>query len=87
MAFPIYFIAGAVVGAVATYIYKDDKTREKLTDTGNKLKNGANAFMTGFRQKPEQPPAQAVPKIEDEAQSRVESVGVGTTDDAESIKQ
>ena len=63
MAFLIYFIAGVAVGAIATYIYKDDKTCQKLTDTGNRFKNGVNVFMESFRQTPEEQTAQPAPQI------------------------
>lgn len=79
MAFPIYFIAGAVVGAVATYIYKDDKTREKLTSTRNKFKNGANAFMASFQEKPEQ---QQAAQIGLDIENKTESVNSGIPNNA-----
>lgn len=51
MVIPLNFVAGAVVGAVSTYIYKDDSAKEWLRETGGKLKEGRNSFMASFKKK------------------------------------
>ncbi len=39
MVFPVNFVVGAVVGAVSTYLYKDEASKKWFRDTGSKLKN------------------------------------------------
>lgn len=51
MVIPLNFVAGAVIGAVTTYVYKDDSSKEWLRETGNKLKEGTSSFMSSFKKK------------------------------------
>ena len=43
MIIPANFVIGALAGAAATYVYKDDSAREKISSVGEKAKS-----MLGF---------------------------------------
>lgn len=45
MAFPIPFVAGAVIGAVSTYVYKDEAAKQWFSDTSSKLKNSTKSLF------------------------------------------
>lgn len=49
---PVTFLAGAAVGAVAAYVYKDEEAKQWLSETGEKLKEGTASFMASFKKKP-----------------------------------
>lgn len=51
MIIPANFVAGALVGAVSTYVFKDDTSRTWLKDTGNKLKKGGSSVIGKFKKK------------------------------------
>ena len=42
----IPFIIGAAVGTAVTYVYKDDPSKQKLKDAGDKITGGVGA-LTG----------------------------------------
>jgi gas vesicle protein len=46
------FIMGAAIGAVTTYIYKDEKAKQWLDETNKKLKEKAGSFKASFSKKP-----------------------------------
>lgn len=71
MAFPLPFIAGAALGAVGTYVYKDGETKQWLNETSKKLKDSTNSLMASFKKKPE---AEAVEQAVDAAEVTVETV-------------
>ena len=46
MALPLIpLVIGTAVGSLATYLYKDDKAREKLKITSNKIADKVKSFM------------------------------------------
>lgn len=52
MIFPINFITGFAVGAITTYVYKDEKAKSWLGNSSTKLKNGAGSVASVFKKKP-----------------------------------
>lgn len=46
-------VAGMVIGAVTTYVYKDDSAKSWLSDKGNKIKTGAGSLLSVFKKKPD----------------------------------
>ncbi len=54
MIIPINFVIGAAVGAVTTYVLKDESAKQWVKDTGNKLKDGTGSFMASFKKQPEE---------------------------------
>lgn len=52
MIFPINFITGFAVGAITTYVYKDEKAKTWLGNSSAKLKNGASSVTSVFKKKP-----------------------------------
>lgn len=63
MAFPINFVAGAAIGAVAAYVVKDEMARNWVVDTSKKLKDQTGNFIDSMKKKPaegEATPAETV---------------------------
>jgi uncharacterized membrane protein len=54
MIFPANFVAGALIGAVSTYVLKDESARTWIKDTGDKIKERGSSFITSFKKKPEE---------------------------------
>lgn len=72
--FPINFVVGAAVGAAATYVYKDEPAKQWLSETGNKLKEGASSFMASFKKKSEDTAETAGEVVDSTAEEVVEKV-------------
>lgn len=53
MAFPINFVAGAAIGAVAAYVAKDEIARNWVVDTSKKLKDQTGSLISSMKKKPE----------------------------------
>lgn len=51
MVIPVNFIVGAAVGAVSTYVYKDEAAREWISDTTSKVKEKSSSFIASFKKK------------------------------------
>lgn len=46
MALPLIpFVAGAAVGSLVTYLYKDESSKEKIKDTAQKLTDNVKSFV------------------------------------------
>ncbi|NKB77854.1 MAG: hypothetical protein GKR96_12685 [Gammaproteobacteria bacterium] len=76
---PVHLALGAAIGAVGTYVYKDDSAREKLTATGGKVKEGVSSgigYVTGlFKKAPEvEAEVEAQAEIQAETQAEAEAV-------------
>lgn len=52
MSFPINFVAGAAIGAVATYVMKDEVAKNWVADTSKKLKDQASSAVASMKKKP-----------------------------------
>ncbi|MGB5598222.1 hypothetical protein J9253_15895 [Thiothrix litoralis] len=75
--FPLNFVVGAAVGAVTTYVYKDDNAKQWLNETSEKLKNGVSSFMASFQKKAEdkaEDAAEAVVTVVEEKVGKAEEV-------------
>ncbi|EIJ36786.1 YtxH domain-containing protein [Thiothrix nivea] len=70
--FPLNFVVGAAVGAATTYVYKDEPAKQWLSETGNKLKEGANSFMASFKKKSEDTTEVAGKVVESTAEEVIE---------------
>jgi gas vesicle protein len=70
MIVPLNFVVGAAVGAVATYVSKDEASKQWLSETGRKLKDGAGSFMASFKNKADD----AAETIADKVDTAQESV-------------
>lgn len=68
------FIVGAAVGAVATYVFKDEQAKQWLDDTSKKLQEGAASFMDSFKKKPEETAAEAVQTTAEAGVETVETI-------------
>lgn len=53
MLIPANFAIGALVGAAASYVYKDDTAKEVLSSLGSKVKGGLDSAIGLLKQKPE----------------------------------
>ena len=53
MFIPANFAIGALVGVAATYVYKNESTKEVLSGLGNKVKGGVDSTLGLFKKKPE----------------------------------
>lgn len=53
MFIPVNFAIGALVGAAATYVYKDASAKETLSSLGNKAKGGLDSTLGMFKKSPE----------------------------------
>ncbi|CAA6828320.1 MAG: Unknown protein [uncultured Thiotrichaceae bacterium] len=60
MVIPMNFVVGAVIGAVSTYVYKDDTAKEWIKETGGKIKDGSSSFMTSFKKKAVEEPSESI---------------------------
>lgn len=49
---PVNLVIGGVIGAVTTYVYKDEKANKWAVETGKKLKEGGISFLSTFKKKP-----------------------------------
>lgn len=49
--FPVNFVIGAAVGAAATYICKDESTKQRLAETTDKLKESLSSVTSVFQKK------------------------------------
>lgn len=54
MFIPANFAIGALVGAAASYVYKDESAREALSGLGSKVKDGLGSTLTMLKKKPEE---------------------------------
>ena len=46
MAFPINFAVGAAIGAVTTYVYKDESAKQKVISASQSAKKGISSGAT-----------------------------------------
>ena len=53
MFIPANFAIGALVGAAASYVYKDEAAKETLSNLGNKVKSGLDSTLSLFKKTPE----------------------------------
>lgn len=53
MFIPVNFAIGALVGAAASYVYKDASAKETLSNLGNKAKGGLDSTLGLFKKAPE----------------------------------
>lgn len=53
MFIPANFAIGALVGAAASYIYKDEAAKETLSNLGSKVKGGFDSTLGLLKKKPE----------------------------------
>jgi len=51
MVIPMNFVIGAAVGAITTYVLKDDTAKQWVKDTGSKVKSGASSLTGVFKKK------------------------------------
>lgn len=51
MIIPVNFIVGAVVGAVSTYLYKDEASKKWFRKTGSKVKNSVCSVVSSATSK------------------------------------
>lgn len=51
--FPTSFIIGAALGAVATYLYKDQPARQRLIEKSKQMKDKTTQKIKALRKKPE----------------------------------
>ena len=70
----IPFIAGAAIGAVTTYIYKDKKSRETLKKgmdtTSEKVSDGVDSIKSAFAKKEEKEPEEVEVVVEDKVEEK-----------------
>lgn len=53
MIIPANLAVGALVGAAATYVYKNEAAKETLSGLGTKVKSGVDSTLGLFKKKPE----------------------------------
>lgn len=53
MFIPANFAIGALVGAAASYVYKDESARETLSNLGSKVKSGLDSTLGLLKKKTE----------------------------------
>ena len=77
MFIPANFAIGALVGAAASYVYKDESAREALSGLGSKVKDGLGSTLTMVKKKPEEVTEEVTEEVVEEvadAASDVEEV-------------
>ncbi|MGV6808431.1 MAG: hypothetical protein ACWA5U_00990 [bacterium] len=74
---PVSFVTGAVMGAAATFVYKDEGVKQWFKDTGSSVSN----TVTGLFKKKEQP----VEVVDNAEKTSADSVVVEGT--AEEVKE
>ena len=82
MIIPANFVVGALVGAVSTYVFKDEPAKEWLKDTRGKIKEGGSSFIASFKKKEDDSAAEIIEKgevIEGVAEEIVEKKAEETT--------
>lgn len=81
MFIPMNFAVGVIMGAVATYIYKDDSAKKALNDTSSKVKGL-------FKKKPEaiESAEHAVAEVADEAKADMTAAKTEAAEVAGEIK-
>ncbi len=82
MIIPANFVVGALVGAVSTYVFKDEPAKEWLKDTRGKIKEGGRSFIESFKKKEDDSVAKETEKgeiIEGVAEEIVEKKAEETT--------
>ena len=52
MLIPANFAIGALVGAAASYVYKDDAAKEALANLSSKVKSGVNSTLGLLKKEP-----------------------------------
>ncbi|OQX16347.1 MAG: hypothetical protein BWK73_03890 [Thiothrix lacustris] len=52
MLLTLKFISGAALGAVTTYVYKDEASKQWLDERSKKLKDKTTSLLTVFKKKP-----------------------------------
>ncbi|WMP19455.1 hypothetical protein [Thiothrix lacustris] len=52
MILPLKFITGAAIGAVSTYVYKDEKAKQWLTESSKQLKEKTASLIDSLKKKP-----------------------------------
>ena len=52
MFIPANFAIGALVGAAASYVYKDEAAKETLSNLGSKVKGGLDSTLGLFKKTP-----------------------------------
>lgn len=80
MAFPINFVAGAAIGAVTTYVLKDDSAKDWVTGTSKKLKDQTGSYIAKMQEK------RAAKKAEKAARVAAEAAGDATESVVEGAK-
>lgn len=60
MFIPANFAIGALVGAAASYVYKDEAARETISNLGSKVKGGLDSTLGMFKKNPEAEAAEEV---------------------------
>ena len=64
---PFNFVVGAAVGVASTYVYKDEKAKQWLTDTTTKIKQGVSSFVATVTKKADAPAAEVTATVTPEA--------------------
>ncbi len=82
MIIPVNFVVGAVVGAVSTYVYKDEACKKWFRDTGTKLKNRVYAF-TAFPVEPEEKVAESATQTGETVAEEITEKNVSAAAEAE----
>lgn len=80
MFIPANFAIGALVGAAASYVYKDESAREALSGLGSKVKNGLGSTLTMLKKKPEEATEEVIEEV-------VEDVVVEASDAEEVVAE
>jgi hypothetical protein len=52
MLLTLKFISGVALGAVSTYVYKDEASKQWLGENSKKLKDKTTSLLTVFKKKP-----------------------------------
>lgn len=76
MIIPTNFLIGAIVGAISTYLYKDEASKKWLRDKGKKLKN--RAFTASTMKPKEETPESTVTAHAEEVITPEKIVNVDT---------
>lgn len=93
MIIPANFVAGALVGAVSTYVVKDDTAKTWLKNTGNKLKKGGSSVISPFKKKKADDDNEAAKKgevidgVAEEVAAKEADKATATDTSTESVKE
>lgn len=73
MLLTLKFLSGAALGAVTTYVYKDESSKQWLGERSKKLKDKAGSLLTVFKKKPADAAAVSTTPVADVIEGTVET--------------